>query len=196
MAAHTRSGSPLEDALDMAVLAGQVAVETFELIAGCQVVELRPLDRPCLRRHEQQTQESNRDELYSPDHACCSLVGPRAFEAGRGVALLTFLSEASLVHIVTGMTRTADHRGFDYVLRSDMTIGTTDFRVSPQQREAGMGCVVKVPHLPAVRVVALRAVLPQTAVVNIVLGMATDTFFRRVIESLRRVALAAGYDHV
>lgn len=128
--------------------------------------------------------------------ASLSELQERASELQERSTKLLMMPEASLVHIVTGMTRTADHRGFDYVLRTDMTIGTTDFRVSPEQREAGMGCVVKVPHLPAVRVVALRAVLPQTAVVNIVLGMATGTFLRRVIESLRRVALAAGYDHV
>ena len=112
------------------------------------------------------------------------------------MTLLTLLPEAPLVHVVTRMTRTADHRWLDYVLRADVAVGAAHFCVRAQQWEAGVGCVVEVPHLPAVRVVALRTVLTQTAVVNIVLGMATDTFLRRVIKPLRGVALTACHDHV
>ena len=58
---------------------------------------------------------------------CSSLVGPWAIERGRVVTLLTLLPEASLVHIVTGMTRTADHRGLHDVLWADVTVGAADF---------------------------------------------------------------------
>ena len=42
---HAGAGSAFEYALKMAVLAGQVAVESAELVAGCQMVKLRPLNR-------------------------------------------------------------------------------------------------------------------------------------------------------
>ena len=132
----------------------------------------------------------------SPDHECCSLVRPRALEVGRVVTLLTLLPEASLVHVVTRMTRTADHRGFDFVLRTDVAVGAAHLCVGAQQGEAGVGRVVEVPHLPAVRIVTLGTFLTEAAIVDIVLCMAADAFLGGVVESLRRMTLAARDNHV
>src|SRR3954471_15332846 len=130
-------------------------MEPAQLIPGSQVVKLGTLNRFGVGRHEHEEQQSQRqeecgcDDFLSPDHARCSLVCPRAFEGSRVVTLLTLLPEASLVHIVTRMTGTADHRGLDYVLRADMAISATRLCVRAQQREAGVGCMVEIPHLPA-----------------------------------------------
>jgi hypothetical protein len=84
------------------------------------------------QQQPQSQEERGSDDFLSPDHECCPLVCPRAFEAGRVVTLLTLLPEASLVHIVTRMTRTANHRRLDYILRADMAVRTAHFRVGPQ----------------------------------------------------------------
>jgi hypothetical protein len=52
----------------MAVLAGQVAMEAPELIAGCQVVELRSLDGLGVRYQEDEQQKPEcQDECRSDD---------------------------------------------------------------------------------------------------------------------------------
>src|SRR5882762_3068782 len=121
----------------------------------------------------------------SPEHSCSPLVCPRASEAGRVVALLALRSEAPGMHVVGGMTRSADHRRFDDVLRPDVAVGTTDPGVRAQERKAGVGRMIEVPHLPAVGCMAFGAILAEAAVVDIVLGMAADAFLGRVIEALR-----------
>src|SRR5882724_3649507 len=77
-----------------------------------------------------------------------------------------------------------------------MAVGAADLRVSAQERKAGVGRVIEVPHFPAIRRMALGAVLPETPVVNVVLGVAADAFLGRIIESLCRMALPARDDHV
>ena len=68
MASHTGPGSALEHALEMAVLAGQIAMEAPELIAGCQVVELRSLDGLGVRYQEDEQQKPEcQDEGRSDD---------------------------------------------------------------------------------------------------------------------------------
>ena len=136
------------------------------------------------------------DFLISPDHWCRPLVRPRAIEGGGVVTLLALLAESSGVHIVTGVTGTANHRRLDDVLRPDVAIGATDLCVGSQQWEARVGRMIEIPHLPAVRVVALGAVLTQPAVVYIVLGVAAAAFLGRIIESLSGMTLAAGHHHV
>ena len=59
-----------------------------------------------------------------------------------------------------------------------------------------MSGMVEVPHIPAVRVMALGAVLTEAAAVDIILGVATHTFLWRIVESLSGMTLAAGHDHM
>lgn len=110
------------------------------------------------------------------------------------MTLLTLGSEAPGVYVVSGMTRPADHRRLDGVLRPDVAVSATHFRVCAQQGETGVSGMIEVPHLPAVGRVAIAAVLTQSAIVDIVLHMTADTFLWRIVESLRRMALPAGHD--
>src|ERR1700736_1977099 len=96
----------------------------------------------------------------SPEHSCSPLVCPRASEAGRVVTLLAVRSEAPGVHVVAGMASSADHRRFDDILRPDVAVGTTDLGVCAQERKAGVGRMVEVPHLPAVGCMAFGAIPP------------------------------------
>ena len=70
MAANARPGCALEDALQMAVFACEIAVEAAQLIARSQVIKLSPLDRCGMRQQEQaHDQEHCRgDCACSPDH--------------------------------------------------------------------------------------------------------------------------------
>src|SRR3954464_10519753 len=56
--------------------------------------------------------------------------------------------------------------------------------------------MVKIPHLPAVGVVALGALFAQAAVVNVILGVASTAFLRCLIEPLGGMTLAAGHNHM
>src|SRR3569833_2647461 len=109
--------------------------------------------------------------MCSPDHDCCPLVSPRAFEAGRVVALLTLLPEAPLVHVITRMTGTANHRGFDLVLRSDVAVGATHLRVGAQLGEASVCRVVEVLQQKKKQKKTLGTVFPQVAIVDIRRGV-------------------------
>src|SRR6185312_5180677 len=57
--------------------------------------------------------------------------------------------------------------------------------------KASVGCVIEVPHLPAIRCVAFAAVLAKAAVVDVVLGVTAHTFLWRVIEPLGCMTLPA-----
>lgn len=59
-----------------------------------------------------------------------------------------------------------------------------------------MGRVVEVPEFPTVRVVTRAAIAPQPSVVNVVPRVTPGTIAGRVGESLGRVALRAGHDHM
>lgn len=180
-------------------------MESAQFIPRSQMVKLGALDGGCVghQGHEQDQHQGrdrcraahqNSDFLISPDHWCRPLVRPRAIEGGGVVTLLALLAEPSGVHIVTGVTGTANHRRLDDVLRPDVAIGATDLRVGSQQWEARVGRMIEIAHLPAVRVVALGAFLAQPAVVHIVLGVAADAFLGRIVESLSGMTLAAGHD--
>jgi hypothetical protein len=56
--------------------------------------------------------------------------------------------------------------------------------------------VIEIPHLPAIRGVTFTAVLPQTALVNIVVRVATHAILGCLIEALSRMTLATAHDHV
>lgn len=169
----------------------------LELVTGGQVIKLGALDRP--GRGCKEDGKRHRDDHFrdaSPEHSYRPSVCSRAPEGGRVVTLLALRSEAPGVHVIAGMTCAADHRRFDDVLRSDMAVGATDFCVCSQQRKAGVGCVIEVPHLPAIRRVTFAAVLPQAAVVDVVLGVTAHAFLRRVIEPLGCMTLPACDDDV
>ena len=202
MTSYASARSPFEHAALMAVFAGQIPMSSLELVTGGQVVELGALHGGCGRR-KQPGQRERDDELRgvcqqparsSPEHSYRPLVSPRASEGGRVVTLLALRSEAPGVHVIAGMTGSADHRGLDDVLRPDVAVGATDFCVCPQQRKASVGCMIEVPHLPAIRRVAFGAVLSQTAVVDVVFRVAAQTFLGRVIEALSCMALPARND--
>src|SRR5690242_1679793 len=105
----------------------------------------------------------------SPEHWRCPLIRPRTFERRRVVARLALHAEATSMNVRTCVAGAADHRRLDDVLRSDMAVGATCLCVGTQQREARVSCMVEVPHLPAVRRMALVAVLAEPSVVNIIL---------------------------
>src|SRR5450756_150592 len=67
--------------------------------------------------------------------------------------------------------------------------------VRPRQRIARLRVVIVAPALPAVRVVAERAVQPQTALMMLV-AVAGVAFQRRALELQRAMALLAGNDRV
>ncbi len=56
--------------------------------------------------------------------------------------------------------------------------------------------MIEVPLLPTVWGVAVTAILPQPAVVNVVPGMASGAIPRRIVESFRGVTLRARDDHM
>jgi hypothetical protein len=168
---------------------------SLEFVTGGQVIKLGALD--CPGRGCKEYGKRHRDDHFrdaSPEHSYRPLVCSRAPEGSRVVTLLALRSEAPGVHVIAGMTRSADHRWLDDVLRSDMAVGTTDFCVCPQQREASVGCMIEVPHLPAIRRVAFAAVLPQAAVVDVILRVTAHAFLWRVIEPLGCMTLPARDD--
>src|SRR3569833_2745129 len=58
VASPARSGRAFEDSLDMAVFAGQIAVEAPELVSRRKVVKLSALNRHGARRHESKQQQA------------------------------------------------------------------------------------------------------------------------------------------
>lgn len=177
---------------------------SLELVTGGQMVKLRALHGPRGRRKKQgqrQCDDRFRDACQtgawsSPEHSYRPLVCPRSPEGGRVVTLLALRSEAPGMHVIAGMTRSADHRRLDDVLRPDVAVGATDFSVRAQQRKASVGGMIEVPHLPAIRCVALAAVLSQTAVVDVVFRVTAHAFLGRVVEPLGCVTLPARDDHM
>jgi hypothetical protein len=201
---HAIARCTFEHAFLMAEFAGQIPMGSLELVARGQMVELGALNGRCLG-HMKQHQPKRDDQLrcacqypvrISPEHSYSPLVCPRASEGGRVVTLLALRSEAPGVHVIAGMARSADHRRFDDVLWPDVAIGATDLCVCAQQREAGVGRMIEVPHVPAIRRVAFAAILAETAVVDVVLRVTTDAFLGRIVESLGRMALPACHDHM
>ena len=157
------------------------------------MVKLGALHGECMRR-EQQGQDEGCEN--SPEHDCRPLACPRPLEGGRVVTLLALRSEAPGMYVVSRMTRAADHRRLDDVLRPYVTVGATHLPMRAHQREAGVGGMIEVPHLPTVRRVAHGAVLAQSAIVDIVLRVTSQAIFGCVVEFLRGVALPAGDDNM
>ena len=56
--------------------------------------------------------------------------------------------------------------------------------------------MIEIPHFPAVGRVTLTAVLPESAIVNIIPRVASNTLLRCLTESLRGVTLPAADDDV
>lgn len=69
--------------------------------------------------------------------------------------------------------------------------GTAEFRVRAGEREACLFAVVELPHAPAIRGVAVLALLSEAAFVNIGLFMTLDAGGVRYPEGLTRMALFA-----
>jgi hypothetical protein len=112
------------------------------------------------------------------------------------VTLLAACPEATGMHVVTRMTRAADHRWLDDVLRPDVAVGTPDPGMGTQQREASVRRMVEVPHLPSIRCMTFAAILAEPTLMSIVVRMAAEAIPGRFIESLRCVTLTATHDHM
>jgi len=109
---------------------------------------------------------------------------------------LTLTSVLADVHVVVAMARRAFHREFDLVRRLFVATGASDFAVCAAQCEAGFLCVVEVPNVPAVRRVAIGALLAKSAFVDIVAGMAAVTVGWGALVSFAGVAIRARHCHV
>ena len=108
------------------------------------------------------------------------------------MALLALWAEAPGVHVVLGVAARADHGRLDHVLRLDVALRATDFRVRASQRKTGASRVIENPELPAIRGVTGGAIGAQRPSVDILLGMTACTALRRLVEALVCVTLAAG----
>jgi len=191
VAADAVARGAFENAFLMTVFARQIPVESLQLVPGRQMVELSALDC-CRMLYEQQHDRERCDR--SPEHCSDPLACPRTPEGGRVVTLLALRSEAPGVHVIPRMTRSADHRRLDLVLRPDMAVGAADLGMSTQQRETSVRRMIEIPHLPAIRRMAFAAILAETAVVYVVFSVTAHTVLGRIVEALTGMTLAATDD--
>ena len=70
-----------------------------------------------------------------------------------------------------------------------MTIGASDGRMLPRKRKGCLRVVIKFPERPTARIVTRGAILPQPALVNIVLSVTIITGDRHVQEGFGLVTV-------
>jgi hypothetical protein len=77
-----------------------------------------------------------------------------------------------------------------------MTVAAAKPGVHARQRKFRLFAVIKLPEGPAIGVVAARALLPETAFVNVLGPMTCQTLNRRIAIRAGRVAFLTGHADV
>lgn len=104
------------------------------------------------------------------------------------VALRAVFTE---VPVILVMAAPAKRRGLHHAQRLRVAACTLQLGVSAQQRKVGLLRVIEDPQRPAVGRMAGLAFSTQSSLVDVIVGVALDAAFRRMIEGEGRVALRA-----
>jgi len=100
-------------------------------------------------------------------------------------AELAFVDVVGLVacNALTGRAR--------HVLGLTMAVAAAKTRVCARQRKVGLGCMFELPEIPAVRVVAVAALLAKLILVHVLGPVTAGAFMRRLPERPRCMAFLA-----
>ena len=127
---------------------------------------------------------------------CVLAPDPGASPGEAGMASAAVRAESAIVRVVPGMAPAAIGRQLHLVRRFYVTALALEFRVRALQREVRGAAMIKLPELPAIRVVAARALLAEMAMMYIVGLVASHAVARGASKRLTDVALLARHARV
>lgn len=107
------------------------------------------------------------------------------------MATITLLAILAQMPVILAMTGTTLLRHLHGARRLAMARGALQLAVRAEQREMGFLGVIEHPERPAVDRMARVALLPQSALVNVIVGMAFDALHGCLVEGQRRMTLRA-----
>ena len=112
------------------------------------------------------------------------------------MALLALRPESAAVDIGLRMAATANHRGFDDILGSDVALRAADRGMRAGQWKTRARGMIEVPQIPTIGGMAEAAFLAQGAFMGVLPGVTAVAALGSLAEVLVRVTLSAGHGDV